>query len=86
MSRESLLNRTINPRTIQAVIEAAARQGHQVAVGGQLYSDAMGEAGTAGGTYIGMIYENTRAITEALGGTLPPAARCSRDWAQSLEP
>jgi manganese/zinc/iron transport system substrate-binding protein len=60
---------TINPRTIQAVIDAAAGRGHAVALGPQLYSDAMGEAGTAAGTYIGMIHANTRAIVTALGGT-----------------
>ncbi|HUS52748.1 MAG TPA: zinc ABC transporter substrate-binding protein [Thermohalobaculum sp.] len=60
---------TINPRTIQAVIAAAAGRGHAVALGSQLYSDAMGEAGTAAGTYIGMIHANTLAIVSALGGT-----------------
>ncbi|MHA1529967.1 MAG: metal ABC transporter solute-binding protein, Zn/Mn family [Alphaproteobacteria bacterium] len=59
---------TINPRTIQAVIDAAAGRGHAVALGPQLYSDAMGAAGTAAGTYIGMIHANTVAIVEALGG------------------
>ncbi len=59
---------TINPRTIQAVIDAAAGRGHAVALGPQLYSDAMGEAGTAAGTYIGMIHANTKAIVTALGG------------------
>ena len=63
---------TINPRTIQAVIDAAAGRGHAVALGPQLYSDAMGAAGTAAGTYIGMIHANTVAIVEALGGR--PAA------------
>src|SRR5690606_19717790 len=29
---------TINPRTIQAVIDAAAQQGHTVSIGGELYS------------------------------------------------
>jgi manganese/zinc/iron transport system substrate-binding protein len=73
---------TINPRTIQSVIEAARDSGHEVSVGGQLFSDAMGEAGTAGGTYIGMIYENTRAITQALGGTPPPLPEALEDWAR----
>ena len=59
---------TINPRTIQAVIDAAAGRGHGVALGPQLYSDAMGAAGTAAGTYIGMIHANTVAIVTALGG------------------
>lgn len=73
---------TINPRTIQSVIEAARDAGHEVTVGGQLFSDAMGEAETAGGTYIGMIYENTRAIAEALGGTVPPLPAELNDWAE----
>jgi manganese/zinc/iron transport system substrate-binding protein len=37
-------------------------------IGGQLYSDAMGNDGTEDGTYIGMLYHNTQAITTALGG------------------
>jgi manganese/zinc/iron transport system substrate-binding protein len=67
---------TINPRTVQAMIEAVAAQGHSVAIGGTLLSDAMGAAGTPEGTYIGMIHANTVAIVTALGGTplpLPPA-------------
>ena len=63
---------TINPRTIQAVIDAAGQQGHTVAIGGSLYSDAMGEAGTASGTYIGMLHANTIAIAGGLGGSPLP--------------
>jgi len=37
-----------------------------VKVGGELYSDAMGEDGTAGETYIGMMRENTLTICGAL--------------------
>lgn len=72
---------TINPRTIEAVIAAAQQAGQDVEIGGQLYSDAMGEAGTAGGTYIGMIHSNTVSITTALGGTLPPLPAELQDWA-----
>ncbi len=72
---------TINPRTIQAVIDAAAQLGHQLEVGGQLYSDAMGQDGTAGGTYIGMIYENTVNIVTALGGSVPPLPEELAEWA-----
>ncbi len=63
---------TINPRTVQAVIDAVRQHGHEVAIGGQLFSDAMGEPGTSAGSYIGMIHHNTATIVEALGGSLPP--------------
>lgn len=76
---------TINPRTVEAVIEAAGQRGHRVAAGGSLYSDAMGEPGTPGGTYLGMIYENTRTITEALGGTVPPLPVELAGWAATWD-
>ena len=76
---------TINPRTVQAVIDAARQLGQDVEIGGQLYSDAMGEAGSAGGTYIGMIYENTRNIVEALGGTLPAFPEALQGWAEEWD-
>ncbi len=53
-------------RTVNAVVNAAAAKGHTITVGGQLYSDALGEPGTPGGTYIGMVLENTKTISEAL--------------------
>jgi manganese/zinc/iron transport system substrate-binding protein len=37
-----------------------------VKIGGSLYSDAMGPAGTSEGTYIGMVSANVRTIVEAL--------------------
>ncbi|RTR00815.1 metal ABC transporter solute-binding protein, Zn/Mn family [Halomonas nitroreducens] len=73
---------TINPRTVQAVIDAARQRGQAVAIGGQLYSDAMGEAGTADGTYIGMLHANTRHIVEALGGTPAPLPEALAGWAE----
>ncbi|MDR5867375.1 metal ABC transporter solute-binding protein, Zn/Mn family [Halomonas koreensis] len=73
---------TINPRTVQAVIDAARQRGQEVAIGGQLYSDAMGEAGTADGTYIGMLHANTRHIVEALGGTPAPLPEALHGWAE----
>lgn len=72
---------TINPRTIEAMIAEVQAQGHEVVIGGELYSDAMGDPESAGGTYVGMIWENTVTITEALGGTVPPVPAALRDWA-----
>lgn len=57
---------SVNPDSIQAVMEGAREEGLEVRLGGELFSDAMGEAGTAEGTYIGMYRHNVRTIHEAL--------------------
>ncbi|TSB47550.1 manganese transporter [Alkalicoccobacillus porphyridii] len=59
---------SVNERAIQSVIEGVKRQGHQVQLGGELYSDAMGEEGTETGTYIGMYRYNVNTIYDALSG------------------
>lgn len=62
---------SVADRNIRALIEGAAAKGHEVIIGGELYSDAMGTAGTYEGTYIGMIDHNATVIARALGGTAP---------------
>ncbi len=62
---------SVSGKNIQAVIEGAAKQGWEVRIGGELYSDAMGQAGTYEGTYLGMIDHNATTIARALGGTAP---------------
>lgn len=62
---------TINPKTIQAVIEGAGQKKWKVVIGGELFSDAMGAPGTYEGTYIGMMDHNITTIARALGGTAP---------------
>ncbi len=58
-------------KNILALIEGAKSRGHDVKVGGELFSDAMGEEGTYEGTYIGMLDHNITIVTGALGGTVP---------------
>ncbi len=53
-------------RTIEALQAAVLSKKHQVAIGGSLYSDALGSAGTEEGTYIGMFKYNVKTIVEAL--------------------
>lgn len=53
---------------VEAIQAGAEAQGQQVSIGGQLYSDAMGEAGTPDGTYDGMIRHNVDTIVSALRG------------------
>lgn len=57
---------SINEKSIKAVIEGAKSEGINVTLGGELYSDAMGEKGTEEGTYIGMYRHNINTIYEAL--------------------
>ncbi|WP_298851892.1 zinc ABC transporter substrate-binding protein [uncultured Ruegeria sp.] len=62
---------SVSDRSIRALIEGAAAKGHDVKVGGELFSDAMGEDGTYEGTYIGMLDHNITIIASALGGDAP---------------
>lgn len=59
---------SVSDRNINALIDGAKARSQTVAIGGRLFSDAMGPAGTYEGTYIGMIDHNVTAITRALGG------------------
>ncbi len=58
---------TISPRTIEAVQAAVQAAGHEVALGGELYSDALGSAGSPTATYVGMMRHNIDTIVAALG-------------------
>lgn len=69
---------SVSDRNIRALIEGAAARGHEVVIGGELYSDAMGEPGTYEGTYIGMIDHNATVIARALGGSAPEAGMAGR--------
>ncbi|MBW8269910.1 metal ABC transporter solute-binding protein, Zn/Mn family [Caldovatus aquaticus] len=62
---------SVPDRNVRALVEGARARGHDVVVGGELFSDAMGEPGTYEGTYIGMIDHNVTAIVRALGGVAP---------------
>jgi len=64
---------SISPKAIRAVIEDCRRSGWRVEEGGELFSDALGEPGTPGGTFIGMFRHNVDTIVDALKG-LPVTA------------
>ncbi len=69
--RAVFVESSVSDRNVRALIEGAAARGHQVAIGGELFSDAMGEPGTYEGTYLGMIDHNATVISRALGGNAP---------------
>ncbi len=62
---------SVSDRSIRALIEGAAAQGHEVVIGGELFSDAMGPDGSYEGTYLGMLDHNVTTIARALGGLAP---------------
>jgi manganese/zinc/iron transport system substrate-binding protein len=62
---------TVSDRNVRSLIDGAAARGHTVVIGGELFSDAMGDSGTYEGTYIGMIDHNVTRIARALGGDAP---------------
>jgi manganese/zinc/iron transport system substrate-binding protein len=55
-------------RNVEAVQAAVNAQGFSIEIGGELFSDAMGDPGTAEGTYTGMVRHNVDTIVEALLG------------------
>lgn len=64
--RAVFVESSVPQQTIDAVIAAARQRGHEVEVGGELFSDAAGTAGTPEGTYVGMVRFNVETIAEAL--------------------
>lgn len=57
---------SVPKRTIEALQAAVNSKGHHVIIGGSLYSDALGNAGSIEGTYIGMFEYNVSTIVNAL--------------------
>lgn len=57
---------SVPKRNIEALQAAVKSKGFEVAIGGELYSDACGDAGTFEGSYIGMVIHNVSTITNAL--------------------
>lgn len=73
--RAVFVESSVSDRNIRALIEGAAALGHEVVIGGELFSDAMGEPGSYEGTYLGMIDHNVTTIARALGGEAPERGR-----------
>jgi manganese/zinc/iron transport system substrate-binding protein len=57
---------SVPDRNIKALLEGCKARGHEVVIGGELFSDAMGKPGTPEGSYIGMVRHNVDTITKAL--------------------
>ncbi len=57
---------SVPSKPMEAVIKGCKERGHEVKIGGKLFSDAMGKEGTDEGTYVGMVKHNINAINNAL--------------------
>lgn len=57
---------SVPEKYVEAVQKSVQQKGFDLAIGGELFSDAMGEDGTPEGTYTGMISHNVATIVNAL--------------------
>jgi manganese/zinc/iron transport system substrate-binding protein len=64
--RALFVESSVPQATVEAVLEAVRSRKHEVSIGGELFSDALGEAGTPAGTYTGMFRANVDTISQAL--------------------
>ena len=55
-------------KLIDALIAGAKARGHELKLGDELYSDALGPNGSGTDTYLGMMEHNFRSVVTALGG------------------
>lgn len=66
--RAVFVESSVPVRNVEALQEAAAAKGFEVAIGGELFSDTIGTPGTPEGTYVGMYRHNIDTIVPALLG------------------
>jgi len=64
--RAVFVETSVPRRSIEAVVAGVRARDGEIRIGGSLYSDAMGPAGSMAGSYEGMVRANVRTIVEAL--------------------
>lgn len=64
------LETSVSDRNVRALLEGAAARGHEVQLGGRLYSDALGGPGSGAETLAGALLANVDTIVAGLGGSL----------------
>jgi manganese/zinc/iron transport system substrate-binding protein len=76
---------SVPPESMKALQRGAVSRGHSVKIADELFSDAMGEAGTYEGTYIGMMDHNLTSIARALGCKSVPAGGFRSIWTPATQ-
>lgn len=69
--KAAFIESSVPRRSVEAVQAAVRSRGHEVKIGGQLFSDSLGGANTPAGTYVGMVRANVDTIVNALKGETP---------------
>ncbi|RBM21290.1 manganese transporter [Prauserella sp. PE36] len=64
--RSVFVESSVPRQTLDSVLAAARRQGSDIRIGGELFSDAAGADGTPEGTYLGMVRANAETLVEGL--------------------
>ncbi len=64
--RSIFIETSTSDKTAQSIVDGAKDKGYDLRLDGPLFSDALGEPHTDGGTYIGMVKENARTIVNGL--------------------
>jgi manganese/zinc/iron transport system substrate-binding protein len=57
---------TVSPKALQAVVAGCRAAGHELRIGGELYADCLGPAGSPGETFLGAFRWNVDTIVKAL--------------------
>lgn len=60
---------SVSPKALKTIVESCKQKGHAIQVGGTLYSDALGDASSSGGTYMTMLSSNVNSIVKGLNGS-----------------
>ncbi|MES2630136.1 MAG: zinc ABC transporter substrate-binding protein [Bacteroidota bacterium] len=60
------LESSISPKSSEAILAGCRRKGHDIGIGGELFSDALGKADSPEGTYRGVFLHNVNTIYNGL--------------------
>lgn len=66
--RAIFIESSVPIKNVEALQDAVKARGFDVVIGGELYSDALGDAASDAGTYLGMVRANVDTIVNALSG------------------
>lgn len=64
--RAVFVESSVSQKAIQAVVDGCRERNHEITIGGELFSDAMGASGTPEETYLGMVRHNVNTIVSSL--------------------